>query len=121
MTALWPALAQWLAAALIVMGSLLALAAALGVAFLKNGFQRLHPPALASTGGAWCLSAAAMVYFSASEHAPALYVWLIPILLSITTPVSTLLIARAVLFRRRQAGDPGVPPPLQAPHADIER
>jgi len=113
MTVSAPLWVQWLAAMLIVIGSLFALAAALGLAFLKEGFQRLHPPALASTGGAWCICGAALVYFSALEHAPALYVWLIPILLAITVPVSTLLIARAMLFRRRQVGDPEVPPPLQ--------
>lgn len=114
MTAAAPLWVQWLAAALIVIGSLFVLAAALGMAFLCNGFQRLHPPALASTCGAWCISGAALAYFSALERAPALYVWLIPILLAITVPVSTLLIARAALFRRRQAGDPNVPPPLES-------
>ena len=114
MTASAPLWVQCLAAALIVIGSLFALAAALGMAVLKDGFQRLHPPALASTCGAWCISGAALAYFSALERAPALYVWLIPILLAVIVPVSTLLIARAALFRQRQAGDPGAPPPLQA-------
>jgi multicomponent K+:H+ antiporter subunit G len=114
MSASAPLWVQWLAAALIVIGSLFALAAALGLAVLRDGFQRLHPPALVSTCGAWCMSGAALAYFSALEHSPALYVWLIPILLAITVPISTLLIARAALFRQRQACDPGVPPPLQA-------
>ncbi|MDR0458814.1 MAG: Na+/H+ antiporter subunit G [Burkholderiaceae bacterium] len=113
MTAAAPLWVQWLAAALIVIGSLFALAAALGMVLLRDGFQRLHPPALASTCGAWCMSAAALAYFSALERAPALYVWLIPALLAIAVPVSTLLIARAALFRQRQAGDPGAPPPFQ--------
>jgi|GEM_PF-69464 len=110
-----PAWVEWLTAALIVIGSLLALLAALGLALLKDGMQRLHPPALANTLGVWCISGAALVYFSALESALAFYVWLIPIMLTITTPISTILIARAVLFRHRQAGDPDAPPPLQAP------
>jgi len=113
MSASAPLWVQWLAAALIVIGSLFALAGALGLVFLKKGFQRLHPPALASTCGAWCISGAALAYFSALERTPALYVWLIPILLAITVPVSTLLIARAALFRQRQINDPDVPPPLR--------
>jgi multicomponent K+:H+ antiporter subunit G len=112
MSAFAPLWVQWLAAALIVIGSLFALVAALGLVFLQNSFQRLHPPALASTCSAWCFSGAALAYFSALERSPELYVWLIPILLAITVPVSTLLIARATLFRRRQAGDAGAPPPL---------
>ena len=115
MSAAAPAWVQWLTAALIVIGSLLALLAALGLALLRNGWQRLHPPALASTLGTWCICGAALAYFSALERAPAFYVWLIPILLAITTPVSAILIARAALFRRRQAGDPDAPPPLLAP------
>jgi multicomponent K+:H+ antiporter subunit G len=114
MSACAPLWVQWLAAALIVIGSLFALAAALGLVVLRDGFQRLHPPALASTCGAWCVSAAALAYFSALEQRPALYVWPIPILLAIVVPVSTLLIARAALFRQRQARDPGAPPPLQS-------
>ena len=42
-----------------------------------------------------------------------LHVWLIIIVLSITTPVTTLMLARAALFRRRLAGD-ALPPPLRS-------
>jgi multicomponent K+:H+ antiporter subunit G len=38
-------------------------------------------------------------------------VWLVCILLSISAPVTVMLLARAALFRRRQAGDP-LPPPF---------
>ena len=41
----------------------------------------------------------------------ALHVWLVIIVLSITAPVTTIVLARAALFRRRQAGD-ALPPPL---------
>lgn len=34
-----------------------------------------------------------------------LHAWLIPILLSITVPVTTLLLARAALFRKRTSGE----------------
>jgi multicomponent K+:H+ antiporter subunit G len=34
-----------------------------------------------------------------------LHAWLIPVLMSITVPVTTLLLARAALFRKRMAGD----------------
>ena len=39
--------------------------------------------------------------------------WLIIIVLSITAPVTTIVLARAALFRRRQAGD-DLPAPLKA-------
>ena len=90
------ALPFWLelvTAALLVIGSLFALIGAVG----------LLPPALASTIGAWCVALASIIYFSWLKEAPILHAWLIPILLSITVPVTTLLLARAALFRKRMS------------------
>jgi multicomponent K+:H+ antiporter subunit G len=76
---------------------------------LKDFFQRMHPPALASTLGAWCMALASIIFFSALDGEPILHAWLIPVLLAITVPVTTLLLARTGLFRQRMAGD-DVPP-----------
>ncbi|MNE34616.1 putative monovalent cation/H+ antiporter subunit G [compost metagenome] len=75
----------------------------MGLVRLKDYFQRMHPPALASTLGAWCVALASIIYFSWLKEAPILHAWLIPILLSITVPVTTLLLARAALFRKRMS------------------
>ncbi|EIK94612.1 putative monovalent cation/H+ antiporter subunit G [Pseudomonas sp. M47T1] len=91
---------------LLLLGSLFALLGAIGMVRLKDYFQRMHPPALASTIGAWCVSLASILFFSAQAHEPVLHAWLIPILLAITVPVTTLLLARAALFRKRMAGEP---------------
>jgi multicomponent K+:H+ antiporter subunit G len=48
---------------------------------------------------------ASIIYFSMLKSGPVLHGWLIPILLSITVPVTTLLLARTALFRKRMAGD----------------
>ena len=92
-------------AILLVVGSLCALIGAFGLVRMKDYFQRMHPPALASTLGAWSVALASITYFSAVNSSPVLHAWLIPILLSITMPVTTLLLARAALFRKRMAGD----------------
>ncbi|AZD29193.1 Na+/H+ antiporter subunit G [Pseudomonas chlororaphis] len=92
-------------AILLVLGSAFALIGAIGMLRMKDYFQRMHPPALASTLGAWCVALASILYFSGMKSAPVLHAWLIPILLSITVPVTTLLLARAALFRKRMAGD----------------
>ncbi|MGE7992722.1 Na+/H+ antiporter subunit G [Pseudomonas sp. NPDC089554] len=92
-------------AALLLVGSLFALIGAVGMVRLKDYFQRMHPPALASTIGAWCVSLASILYFSWLKQEAVLHAWLIPILLSITVPVTTLLLARAALFRKRMAGE----------------
>ena len=98
---------------LLLASGCLALTAALGLWRLPDFFLRLHAPALASTLAAWLVTLAAIVHFSVREGGLSLHLWLIIILLSITAPVTTLVLARAALFRRRQAGDP-LPAPLRS-------
>ena len=92
-------------AVLLVLSSLFALCGAIGLLRLTDFFQRMHPPALASTLGAWGVALASILYFSALKSTPVLHAWLMPILLSITVPVTTLLLARTSLFRKRMAGE----------------
>ena len=105
---------------LLVLSSLFALVGAIGLVRMKDYFQRMHPPALASTLGAWCVALASIIYFSALKSAPVLHAWLIPILLAITVPVTTLLLARAALFRKRMAGD-DVPAEVSSRHSESGR
>ncbi|EPL03527.1 Na+/H+ antiporter subunit G [Pseudomonas sp. TH05] len=91
-------------AILLVLSSLFALIGAVGMLRMKDYFQRMHPPALATTLGSWAVALASIIYFSALKSGPVLHAWLIPILLAITVPVTTLLLARAALFRKRMAG-----------------
>jgi multicomponent K+:H+ antiporter subunit G len=98
-----PLWAEIITAALLVSSGLFALTGALGMLRLKDFFQRMHPPALASTLGAWCVALATVLYFTFLKHSLALHAVLIPILLAITMPVTTLLLARVALFRKRMA------------------
>ncbi|MDY0935486.1 Na+/H+ antiporter subunit G [Pseudomonas viridiflava] len=100
-----PFWAEVLTAGLLTASSLFTLTGALGLLRLKDFFQRMHPPALASTLGAWCVALASIIYFSALKSEPVIHAWLIPVLLAITVPVTTLLLARTALFRKRMAGD----------------
>ncbi len=85
--------------------------AALGLVRLKDFFQRMHSPALTATCGVWCVALASIVYFSVLERHLALRAWVIVILLSITTPITTVALARAALFRKRQGAE-DVPAPV---------
>jgi multicomponent K+:H+ antiporter subunit G len=96
----------------LVASGLLALTGAIGLVRLRDFFQRMHPPALASTLAAWCAALASVVYFSALESGLVLYPLVVNVLLAITAPVTTVLLARAGLLRKREAGA-AVPPPLQ--------
>ena len=100
-----PLWVEIIVAALLLLSSLFALIGAIGLLRMKAFFQRMHPPALASTLGAWSVALASIIYFSVLKSWPVLHGWLIPILLAITVPVTTLLLARTALFRKRMAGD----------------
>jgi len=91
-------LAWWIeipVALLLVLSGLFALAAGVGVVRFQSFFQRMHPPALAYSFAAWCVTLASIVYFSAQDDKLALRSWLIIIFLALTVPVTTILLARA--------------------------
>ena len=106
-----PPISELVVALLLLASGIVVLVAAWGLWRLPDFFLRMHAPALASTLGAWIVTLASIVHFSTRGGGLALHVWLIIIVLSITAPVTTVVLARAALFRRRQAGDP-LPPPL---------
>jgi multicomponent K+:H+ antiporter subunit G len=101
------------AVSLVLSGVFVVISAA-GFLCLKDFFLRMHPPALAYTLGSWCVTLASILYFTLLESRPMLHPWLITILLSISVPVTTLLLARVALFRARLAGIEGTPPPLRS-------
>ncbi len=110
-----PAVPFWvevIVAVLLVLSGVFVLISAIGFLRLPDYFLRMHPPALAYTFASWCVALAGILYFSMLEARPLLHPWLIIILLSITVPVTTLLLARVALFRRRSANVPDTPPPL---------
>lgn len=113
-------LSEIVVALLLLASAVVVLIAALGLRRLPDFFSRMHAPALASTLAAWIVTLASIVHFSSRGGGLALHVWLIIIVLSITAPVTTVVLARAALFRRRQAGD-ALPPPLQPRPSDPAR
>lgn len=105
-------------AGLLVLSGVFVVISALGFLRLPDFFLRMHPPALAYTFGSWCVTLAGILYFSTLEGRAVLHPWLVIILLALTVPVTTLLLARVALFRRRIAGTPDTPPALTKPSDD---
>ena len=105
-------------AVLLVLSGLFVVISAVGFLRLPDFFLRLHPPALAYTFGSWCVTLAGILYYSVLEARLELHPWLIIILLSMTVPVTTVLLARVALFRRRVAAAADTPPPLTPPRAN---
>ncbi len=106
-----PMWAEIVVGLLLVTSGVFTLLAAFGMLRFRTFFMRMHPTALAYTMGAWCVAFASIVFFSVTEGELELRAWLILILLAMTVPVTTVLLARVVLFRDRQAGR-RAPPPL---------
>jgi multicomponent K+:H+ antiporter subunit G len=114
-TASLPLWIDAIVAALLLAGAVLALTGAIGLVRYRDFFQRMHPPALAATLSAACVTFASIVYFSALERQAALYPLLINVLLALSTPVTTVLLARAARARSLAAGADAPPAESEAP------
>lgn len=105
-----PLWAQWLAAALLVLGGGFTLVGALGLLRFGDFFMRLHAPTKATTLGVGGVLLASMV-LSWARGQPALHELLIALFLFITAPVSAQLMALAALHLQ-VASKAAVPQPL---------
>ena len=112
-----PSWVELTVAALLVASGVFVVISAVGFLRLPDFFLRMHPPALAYTFGSWSVTLAGILYFSVIESRVVLHPWLIIIVLSLSVPVTTLLLARVALFRRRAAGEADTPPPLSPPRS----
>lgn len=90
-----------LTALLLVASGLSTLCAAVGVWTLPTFFDRQHPPALAYSAGAWTAGLAATIHFARLDGYAGLKALLIAVLLALSVPVTTMILARAGLFRER--------------------
>jgi multicomponent K+:H+ antiporter subunit G len=92
------------AAVLILSGALLAFGGSLGLLRLKTFYERVHPPTMGTTLGTGLILIGSMLYFSALESRPVLHEILIGVFMTLTTPVTYILLGRAAL--RRDGKDP---------------
>lgn len=99
-----PAWAALLTALLILIGSSLALIGSLGLLRLKSFYERVHAPTLGATLGMASVLLASILYFSVSETRPVVHEILIGIFVTVTTPVTMLLLVQATLYRDRLEG-----------------
>ena len=90
-------------ASLLLASGALSLIAALGLLRLPDFFQRMHAPALTSTLGTWCVALASIVNFSVIGPNIDLRGTVVIILLAVTAPITTTLLARATVFRQRSS------------------
>jgi multicomponent K+:H+ antiporter subunit G len=107
-----PAWAALPVAVLLLAGAGLTFIGSLGLLRLPTFYQRVHAPTLGATLGTGCVLVASMVFFSALQTRPVLHEALIAVFVTVTTPVTLLLLVRAALYRDRREGSDEVPRPV---------
>lgn len=88
-------------ALLVLLGASLALIGSFGLLRLASFYDRVHAPTLGTTLGTGCVLMASMVLFTALASRPVLHEVLIGVFMTLTTPVTFMLLVRAARHRDR--------------------
>ena len=104
-----PAWAAILVAVLVVAGAAMTLVGSIGLLRFKTFYDRLHPPTLGSSAGTLLIVAGSIVCFSVLRSRLSVHEVLIALFVTLTTPVTFMLLARAALYRDRVEGNDTVP------------
>ncbi|RFC65713.1 MULTISPECIES: monovalent cation/H(+) antiporter subunit G [Mesorhizobium] len=104
---LWAAI---LISAFLLIGSGLTLLGAIGLLKFGSFYRRLHAPTLGTTFGAGGILIASIIFSLFSQTRPFLHELLISVFVTVTTPVTLMLLSRAALFRDRTEKNEDVPP-----------
>lgn len=113
-----PAWAALLTALFVLVGASLTLIGAIGTLRFRSFFERVHAPTLGTSWGTGAIVIGSMIFFSALQSRPVLHEILIGAFITVTTPVTLMLLARAALYRDRAEGLTGVPPHPAARHRE---
>ncbi|MFQ0814062.1 cation:proton antiporter [Brucella anthropi] len=85
----------------LVAGALLTLVGCIGLVRFKSFYERVHAPTLGSSFGAGGILIASIMFFSILQSKPILHEVLITVFVVVTTPVTLMLLSRAVIHRDR--------------------
>ena len=100
-----------LTATLVITGSVTTLIGAIGLIRLRTFYQRVHAPTLGTTLGTACIVSASMIYFSVLGTRPVLHEVLIAIFITVTTPVTLMILVRAAVLRDKFEKRQDIPGP----------
>jgi multicomponent K+:H+ antiporter subunit G len=109
-----PVWAAVLVAVFVLAGAGMALIGSIGLWRLDSFYARVHAPTLGATLGAGGILLGSMICFSVLETRPVVHEVLIGIFLTLTTPVTLMLLTRAAFHRDRADNSPDVPGPRLA-------
>lgn len=108
-----PDLPPWaaiLVGLLVLAGAIMTLIGSIGLVRFKTFYERVHPPTIGTTLGGGLIILGSVLCYSILQSRLLLHEVLIALFVSLTTPVSLMLLARAALYRDRTMGVEGVPP-----------
>jgi len=104
-----PLWVDFLTAVMVLAGAGLTLLGNIGLVRLRNFYDRVHAPTLGATLGAGFILMAAIIHFWVDDGKPALLPVLIGGFMTITTPVTLIMLVRAAVYRDRTEGNPQAP------------
>lgn len=93
----------------VLVGAGLTLIGAIGFLRLSTFYERIHPPTLATSWGTGGIMTASILFFSFASGRLVAHEILIGVFITVTTPVTYMLLARAALHRDRFEKNPDVP------------
>lgn len=105
-----PVWAAFIVALLVLAGGALTLIGSLGLLRMKSFYDRVHPPTLGSTMGMALIVLGSIVCFSVLRSRLSVHELVIGIFVTLTTPVTFMLLARAALYRDRAERRLDMPP-----------
>jgi len=97
-----PDWAAILTSLLLLLGAALTLIGSIGLLRLDNFYARVHAPTLGTTLGGGCILLASILYFSMLQSRPVVHEILIAIFMTVTTPITLMLLVGAALSRDDQ-------------------
>lgn len=112
---LWVSIAV---AVLLLVGSGLTLLGAIGLLRLPSFYERIHAPTLGTSCGVLAIILASILFFSVAASRAVVHEVLIGIFVTLTTPITLILLARAALHRDRVEGKQSVPADNARPESD---
>lgn len=111
---LWAAVAV---AFFLLVGASLALIGAIGFLRLPTFYERIHAPTLGTSWGIGGIMVASMIFFTVTSSRLVIHEILIGVFVTVTTPITFMLLARAALHRDRAERNGKAPEKQQVENA----
>jgi len=94
----------------VVVGAGLTMAGCLGLVRFPDFYRRIHAPTMGTSMGGGLILLASAIFFTVTQQRLVIHELVIFLFVTVTTPVTLMLLARATLFRDRIEETGDVPP-----------